>query len=305
MSEDTVEIYPEPPVFNLGKRQRPLARVNPGDRVRFQTTDAGYGAALEQGLDADPQTVHRLNALTGPVFVEGVSPGDALFVEIEQVEVGDQAFVVYVDRWGRQTFDMTGSWIEVFPIVDGKIVLDSTATIPVRPMVGCAGVAPAVNSLSSLSPTAPEGGNMDVRQLEAGARLLLPVAVEGALFALGDLHAAMGTGEPAGAGFECAGSVLVRFEVRKGLRLNGPQIETKDEVLFLGTDPHEHVHAKQRAIEAAWRFLVDECHVAQHRGFAIVSGLLRLEFGGPAGANVVATFNLRDLQTAGVQLPLA
>jgi amidase len=305
MSEETVEIYPEPPVFNLGKRQRPLARVPPGARVRFHTTDAGYRAALEQGLDADPQTVHRLNALTGPVFVEGVSPGDALVVDIEHVEVGVQAFVVYVDRWGRQTFGITRSWVEAFPIVDGEIVLDSTATIPVRPMVGCAGVAPAMNSLSSLSPTAPEGGNMDLRQLEAGARLLLPIAVEGALFALGDLHAAMGTGEPAGAGFECAGSVLVRFEVRKELQLHGPRIETKDEVLFLGTDPHEHIHAKHRAIGAAWRFLVEECDVAEHRAFAIVSGLLRLELGGPAGANVLATFNLRDLRTAGVQLPPA
>jgi amidase len=305
MSEEIVEIYPEPPVFNLGKRQRPLARVSSGDRVRFHTTDAGYRAALEEGLDADPQTIHRLNALTGPVFVEGVSPGDALVIEIEQFEVGDQAYVVYIDRWGRHTFGMAGSWIKAFSIVDDEIQLDSKARIPVRPMVGCAGVAPALNSLSSLSPTAPEGGNMDLRQLEVGTRLMLPVAVVGGLFALGDLHAAMGDGEPAGAGFECAGTVLVRFGIRKDLLLKGPRIETNEVISFLGTDPRELYSAKQRAIEAAWQFLIEECHVEQRRAFAIVSGLLRLEFGGPAGTNVLATFYVQDLRTASVQLPTA
>jgi amidase len=161
-------------------------------------------------------------------------------------------------------------------------------------------VAPLTNSLSSLSPTAPEGGNMDLRQLEAGSRLLLPVRVEGALFALGDLHAAMGTGEPAGAGFECAGSVVVNFDLRKDIQLLGPRIETPTRISFLGTDQHELYAAKQCAIQAAWRYLVDECKIEERRAFTLISGLLRLEFGGPAGANVLASFDWMDLASTGV-----
>jgi amidase len=300
-----IDLYPDQPVFNLGHRARPIARVSAGELIRFYTTDAGYQTALEQGLDADPQLLHRLNALTGPVYVEGAEPGDALVAHIDEIRVGSRAFVVYVDRWARHTFGMDGSWIVAFPIIDGVVVLDEWSSIPVRPMVGCAGVAPASDSLSSLSPTAREGGNMDLRQLESGTRLVLPVAVEGGLFALGDLHAAMGEGEPAGAGFECAGSVLVRFEIRKGSRLSSPRVESARGISFLGSDQHELYVAKQHAIQAAWRFLVDECGSEQHRAFALTSGLLRLEFGGPAGANVLASFDWDDLVSAGVKLPNA
>jgi amidase len=305
MDESVIEVFPEPPVFNLGKNQPPLAYVKTETRVRFHTTDAGYAEALERGLDADPNRIHRLNALTGPVFIEGAEPGDALVVQIDEIDVGSRAFVVYVDRWGRQTYGMNGSWIDEFPIVDGAIELDEVSKIPLRPMIGCAGVAPATNSLSSLSPTAREGGNMDLRQLEAGARLILPIAVVGGLFVLGDLHAAMGAGEPAGAGFECAGSVIVRFELRRGAQHSAPRVETSDAIIFLGSDPRELYVAKQSAIQAAWEFLVQECNLEQHRAFALVSGLLRLDFGGPAGANVLASFRLSDLAAAGAHLPNA
>jgi amidase len=305
VSERMIDVFPNPPVFNLGKRQLPLARVAPGTRVRFHTTDAGYQLAMEQGLDADPQLIHRLNALTGPVFIEGSEPGAALVAHIEEIAVGNRAYVVYVERWGHDTFGMSPSWIEAFPIVDDAILLDETSKIPVKPMVGCAGVAPVTNSLSSLSPTTPEGGNMDLRQLEAGSRLLVPVRVEGGLFALGDLHAAMGIGEPAGAGFECVGNAIVRFEVRRDIRLLGPRIETSTGISFLGADPHELCAAKQCAIQAAWRYLIDEHDIDERRAFALISGLLRVEFGGPAGANVLASFEWTDLASAGVPLPTA
>jgi amidase len=305
MSDREIEIFPDPPVYNLGLRQRPLATVKPGDLVKFHTSDAGYREAIDHGLESDPQLLHRLNALTGPIAVEEAEPGDALEVTIERIKLGDRAYVVYVDRWGRRTFGMEGSWIRGYGIVDNEIVLDERTRIPIRPMIGCAGVAPATNSLSSLSPTKPEGGNMDLRQLEPGSRLMLPIAVEGALFALGDLHAAMGQGEPAGAGFECSGTVSARFAVRKNFHLKSPRIESRSEILFLGIDPGDLWIARQRAIASAWRFLLDECRVDRERAFALVSGLLKLEFGGPAGGNVLAVFNLAELDRAGVEFQSA
>jgi amidase len=295
-----IEIFPDPPVFNLGKHQRPLAHVAPDEPVRFHTTDEGYHEALLRGLDEDPRMLQRLNALTGPVYVDGALPGDALVVHIDQIVLAEFAYVVYIDRWERQTFGMSGSWIEAFPIRDGAVWLSSTSKVAVQPMIGCAGVAPAINSLSSLSPTAREGGNLDIRALGASTRLTLPVAVEGALFVLGDIHAAMGTGEPAGAGFECAGQVDVRFSLRKDLDVIEPRLETTDTLSFVGTDPHDLYAAKRNAIAAAWRFLIRERGLDERTAFALISGSLHLEFGGPAGANVLATFELAALTEAGV-----
>lgn len=305
MDNRVIDVLADPPVYSLGKRHQPLASVSPGDIVRFHTTDLGYKFAMERGLEADPQTIQRLNALTGPVEIVGAHPGDVLETYIAHIELGSPAYVVYIDRWGKQTFGMESSWIRAFQIEGDEIALDNDSRVRVRPMIGCAGVAPSTNTLSSLSPTRAEGGNMDLPQLEAGATLLLPVAVEGGLFALGDLHAAMGKGEPAGAGFECAGVVSVRFAIRKGLRLSAPRIETDDEIMFLGSDPLDLWVAKQRAIESARRFLRDECEVGDARAFSVVSGLLQLELGGPAGGNVLATFKRADLAHAGVRMKTA
>jgi amidase len=296
-----IDVYPEPPVFSLGRRVKPVATVRLGGSCRFHTTDEGYRQALKNGLDSDPSVVQRLNALTGPVIVEGVRAGDTLEVSIEQIELGDVAFAVYVDRWGFSTFGMRGSWIEQFEVAEGNIRLNAERSIRVRPMIGCAGVAPSTNSLSALSPTSPHGGNMDLRQLEVGSRLLLPVAVDGALFALGDLHAAMGQGEPAGAGFECAGTVMVSLGVRPDIQIQTPRIETSNAVYFLGVDRHDLWAARRQAIATAWRFLTEECEVDRHLAFAILSGLLQVEFGGPAGANVLASFRRSDLEQAGVR----
>jgi amidase len=297
-----IELFPNPPVFNLGKSMQPLATVKPGDQCIFHTSDEGYRLALADGLDADPSTIQRLNALTGPVFVEDAHAGEILEIVIEDIEVGDVAYAVYVDRWGIESFGMRGSWIHKFDIFNNQIVIDGNDVIQVRPMIGCAGVAPTSNSLSSLSPTSIHGGNMDVRQLEKGSHLLLPIAIDGALFALGDLHAAMGEGEAAGAGFECAGKVTVQFRIRTDLKLDGPRIETSDEIIFLGVDARELWTARHHAIRSAWKFLRDECRIEDKHAFAVVSGLLDLKFGGPAGANVLASFRRLDLDRAGVNL---
>ncbi len=296
------ELFPNPPVFNLGKHQPPLATVKPGELCRFHTSDQGYRKALEDGFDSEPSTTRQLNALTGPVFVEGAHPGDVLEIVVDEIEVGNVAHTVYVDRWGVETFGMRGSWIRKYRVIDDLIVLDENCVIQARPMIGCAGVAPSTNSLSSLSPTSMHGGNLDLRQLEKGSRLFLPIAVDGALFALGDIHAAMGEGEAAGAGFECAGVVSVRFTIRNDLKIDGPRIETSEEIFFLGVDARDLWLARQQAIRSAWRILREECAIEEQRAFAIVSGLLNLKFGGPAGGNVLASFRRSDLARAGVSL---
>ncbi len=300
MSAEPIVVGPEPPVFSFSRADPARVEVASGDRVRFVTTDAAYRGLNGEALDSGQVSFRRLNVLSGPVAVADAEPGDALAVHIEQIEVGQTAYSPYVARWRARLFGLNRSSVESYPIRDGVVDLGDGRFIRVRPMVGCAGVAPADGELSALSPTGPTGGNMDLVELTGGATLWLPVQVPGALFALGDLHAGMGRGEPTGAGLECAGSAVVRFGVMKGHRLPGPRVVTADRISFVGTDPRETDRAIEGAIQAAWVWLTADRHVAVREALTICSALLDVNMGGPAGANAVASFDRVRLAEAGV-----
>jgi amidase len=191
--------------------------------------------------------------------------------------------------------------VESYPIREGVVDLGQGRTISVRPMIGCAGVAPEEGELSALSPTGPTGGNMDLVELTVGATLWLPVQVSGALCSLGDLHAGMGRGEATGAGLECAGRATVRFEMRKAYALTGPRVETAERIAFVGTDPRETDRAIECAIQAAWAWLTVEHGVPGRAALTLCSALLDVNLGGPAGANAVASFERARLVEASIE----
>jgi amidase len=301
MPTDAIEVGPEHPIYSFNRAHLPRARIAPGDRVRFTTTDEPYQDLTGEALDSGGVSLRRLNALVGPVFMEGAEPGDALVVTIEEIGLGSRAFSPYVARWRTRTFGVPRSSVEQYRIRDGYVELGDGARIAVRPMVGCAGTAPAEGDLSSLSPTGPTGGNMDLVELTAGTALWLPIQVPGALFALGDLHAAMGRGEPTGAGLECAGTVLARFELARNRTLSGPRVDTGAIIAFVGTDPDETDRAIAAAVGAAWTWLTVGRGVEARRALTLCSALLDVNLGGPAGANAVASFEWTRLAAAGVQ----
>jgi amidase len=301
MAAEPVVVGPEPPVFSFSRAHPARVEVASGELVRFVTTDAAYRGLSGEMLDSGQVSFRRLNVLSGPVAVAGAEPGDALAVHVERIEVGQTAYAPYVARWRSRLFGLSRSSVESYPIRDGIVDLGEGRLIRVRPMIGCAGVAPADGEISALSPTGPTGGNMDLVELIEGAALWLPVQVAGALFALGDLHAGMGRGEPTGAGLECAGSVAARLEVVKGQRLPGPRVVTADRISFVGTDPRETDRAIEGAIRAAWLWLTEERKVAARDALTICSALLDVNLGGPAGANAIASFDRVRLAEAGVE----
>ncbi len=122
----------------------------------------------------------------------------------------------------------------IIPIEDGAARIADGVVVPLRPMVGVIGVAPAGAPVPTASPGA-HGGNMDTRLIGAGTVVYLPVAHEGALFAAGDLHAAMGDGEICGTGVEVSGSIALRLDVRSDLRITEPVLETRDLVVTIAS----------------------------------------------------------------------
>jgi amidase len=154
-------------------------------------------------------------------------------------------------------------------------------------MIGCIGVAPAQGTASTFMPAYPFGGNMDLREMEVGTTLYLPVQVAGALLSMGDLHAAMGTQEPTWVSLEAAGSATLRISVAKGMALNYPRLHRDGATYFLGmADSYPAAH--QTALDEAFRYLVDMRGMDEFEAYAYVSATVDMRLGGPAATIVMA-----------------
>jgi acetamidase/formamidase len=210
--------------------------------------------------------------LTGPVYVEGAEPGDVLEVKIQSIDLA-------IDYGYNGCKGVLPENCE--PNVPVRIIpLDRkrmTATfapgivIPLRPFFGSMGVAPAPEAgrLSS-NPPGRHAGNLDNRELVAGSTLFIPVFAHGALFEIGDGHAAQGDGEVDQTAIETSLRARVRLTVRKDLRLSWPRAETPTDYISMATDPDLNV-ATRTAIQEMVDFLVTEKQLTRHMAYQLVS----------------------------------
>jgi amidase len=255
-----------------------------GDRITVETDDAAY-AELEATGDLAAVTA-TINPVTGPVFVEGAHPGDALAVTVHDVTPGPQAWSVYLPGAGALAGPMGPEpFARRIPVTDGRAHLAAGLSLPVAPMIGCLGVAPAHGEASTLVPARPTGGNLDLTEVRAGSTVLLPVEVEGALLSLGDLHAVMAKGEPTLIAIEVAGTATVSLDVVRGLHLRAPRVDTGTEVVCVGLgDPVQAAVAA--ACESLFSYLVDEHGWDRGDAYVVMSAAAHVELGGPAGSHL-------------------
>lgn len=210
--------------FAFDRNVTPVAQANSGDTVIFHCQDCYDGQITHDGMDFARLDVTRTNPVTGPLYIAGAEPGDVLKVEIQRIEIADYGVMCVKDGWGICAVE--GSHCRRFPIRDGKILFDGGLKLPVRPMIGVIGTAPATGTISTQTP-GEHGGNMDICELGEGCTIYLPVAVSGALLSMGDLHGVQGDGESASCAMETSGRVTVRVTVQKAAAdLPTPMIET-------------------------------------------------------------------------------
>ena len=283
--------------FEFRPDVEPVLRVRPGDTVRFETTPVPAERLFAAGRDwAKAVDSQRINAVTGPVFIEGVEPGDAVSVEILEIETLDWGWCFFSPGFGLLANNLREPMIRRVPIQDGRVWLNEALSVPVQPMIGCLGVAPARGASSTLAPPCPWGGNYDLLQVRPGSTVLLPAQVRGGLFSLGDLHAAMGDGEATSVSIECAGAATVRLGVRKGLDLQMPRIETPDRLYTIGLgDRGNYTSARRHACDQLFNYLTEERKLTAEDAYLLFSAAVDLSFGGPAGAVVLASVPLAVL----------
>jgi acetamidase/formamidase len=224
--------------------------------VRIET-ELNIGDVLHDVGDefsADLVKLPYANGATGPIAIEGATPAHAVVCDIEDIELVPPGFTALVPGFGpwvdwirHRDFGVHGRDVDV---QGGEVLWDERTRIPVRPMVGVIGTAPLLEAVSTID-NGPHGGNLDVQEMGPGCRVYLPVAVDGALFYLGDCHAVQGDGELCGIGaIEIRTHTTVRLDLaRRPEGLVWPRIETDD---------HIGAVACARPLEDAFRLAVEE-----------------------------------------------
>ena len=267
---------------------KPALRIASGDIIDVDTLLTSSPMALTRaGVPADKiqESLKNIVAevtgdkrgpgghiLTGPVYVEGAQPGDALEVKILSIDFnidygynGCSGFVPEnCERSLPQkiiNLDKNKMSAEVFP---GIIV-------PFHPFFGSMGVAPApeLGRVSS-NPPGRHAGNLDNKELVVGSSLYIPVFVPGALFFIGDGHAAQGDGEADQTAIETSLRGRVQLTVRKGMKLTWPRAETATDFIAMATDPDLTV-ATKLAIQEMVDFLVETKGLTKHQAYQLTS----------------------------------
>ena len=209
----------------------PALTIAPGESVEFEVKDASNGHLNPSSTAKDLLTLDfaTVNPVTGPVFIDGAEPGDALKVTILELAPSGWGWTGNIPGFGILTDQFPDpalhEWkydaLGMTPAAYGP-----GGRVPLRAFPGTIGVAPAEPGPHSIVPPRNVGGNMDVRDLFAGTELTLPVEVPGALFSVGDTHAAQGDGEVCGTAIESPMSVALKFELMKGAAPKFPIYET-------------------------------------------------------------------------------
>ena len=229
MSTTSIHLVRELVRFGWDNAFNPIASVRSGEELTVDTQDASAG---QIGPTSTVQAVRdldfgRVNPVSGPVFVQGAHPGDVLQVDLLEVEPGAFGWTAQIPGFGLLADEFPDPWLHVWTLDGGKARFRDGIVVPVEPFCGVIGVAPAEPGTHSVVPPRRVGGNMDIRQLGAGATLYLPVEVEGALFGIGDTHAAQGDGEVCGTAVEAAMTVRVRLTIRRDLVIDGPEYDVR------------------------------------------------------------------------------
>jgi amidase len=220
--------------FSFSKSNKEALIIKSGDDVEIETLDCFSNQICLNNDKLESMDWNKLNPVTGPIFIKEALPGDVLEVTIKKIKVADKGVIATGKNLGVLGDIIEGLHFKVVEIKNNKVFFNDKIELSTRPMIGVIGVAPKDGAINCGTPGS-HGGNMDTNLIKEGSKLYLPVFVDGALFALGDLHALMGDGEVGVSGVEVSGKVLVNFKVIKSLTVNNPIIKTKEVIASIAS----------------------------------------------------------------------
>jgi len=209
----------------------PAQKVAPGSTIEFECVDSSGGQLSPDSTVTDIAALDfsKINPVTGPIYVDGAEPGDALKITIEGFKPSGFGWTANIPGFGLLADDFKEPALNLWhydatslaPALYGK-----NARVPLKPFAGTIGNALAEPGLHTVVPPRRVGGNLDIRDLAAGTVLYLPVEVAGALFSVGDTHAAQGDGEVCGTAIESQMNTVLTIDLVKDARLKMPRFTT-------------------------------------------------------------------------------
>ena len=218
----------------------PAYRVSLDEVVIVEMSHGMPGLVTREGVFSEPDPNSVINPQTGPIFIEGIEPGDSLAIDILDIKPGD---------WGY----CSG---RIFDLQDGFALFSTSLKLPLEPMLGCVGVAPDEGTVDTRAP-ADTGGNLDCREVRAGSTIVLKSRVKGALVGMGDAHALQGDGEITGQGIETDAEAIVRFR-----RL--PE-SLSDRPVIIRAESYATLSANKDLEEAAWQATEDMINLVREK----------------------------------------
>jgi acetamidase/formamidase len=251
----------------------PRLEIDPGDTVVFQTRDAadGWYTPTSTPADAAAKPPFRGHPLTGPVRVRGARPGTVLTVEIVDMKPAKSfAYTQIMPGRGLLPDEFRQASVQIWDLSDGRYArVGNRIAVPIEPFPGVMGVALDEPGGHTTNPPRKNGGNMDIKQLTPGTTLFLPVWVDGALFSVGDGHAAQGDGEVCINAVEMAAQVTLRFDLLADRKLPEPRLRTRGPIgTGTNTGPHyattAHGPDLYKSSQQAIRYMIE--HLVEERG---------------------------------------
>jgi len=267
----------------------PRLRIQPGDTVVFETLEASANQVTPQSshevvakLDFSP-----IHPLTGPVYVEGAEPGDGLGVEVIRLKHKGWGWNAVIPGFGLLADDFSNPYLHHYKLGRTHCEFREDILIPYEPFCGVMGVGPKEPGRINTIPPRMNAGNIDIRHLTPGARVLFPVFVPGALFSCGDCHSAQGDGEVNGTGIETPMTVTLRFHVMKGANVPelrfitppGQKLTVADEGGYFVTTAHGPDLFKDA--QQALRYMIDhlssEYHMTREQAYCLCGAAVDLK----------------------------
>ena len=263
----------------------PALTIRSGDTVQFRCRDASDGQITPHSSVADLLRINRdrVHSLTGPVFIEEARTGDVLAVDILDVRHDGWGWSSIVDGLGLLEGRFRKPHLFIWSLEKDCTMSLVPARVRLRPFCGIMGVASAEDGEFRTRPPGPFGGNMDVRDLTRGATLYLPILRPGALFSVGDVHAAQGDGEVCINGIEMPAEVTLRFRVRRDFHLTAPMAETPARKILPASGEWLMIEAHEDPLQAAAAatsrmvdFIADRWKVSPENAYVLCSVTMSL-----------------------------
>ena len=252
-------------IYFLDPAAEPAITIDSGEELLVETWDAFEGLRDPAALDAKALK----GPATGPIYVNGAEPGDALKVEFISIAPKDGAAHMVMPGRGFLEEEFTAGYPTVMAFDGPDVVLPSGLKLPMQPSMGLVATTPTYVQ-NTASDSGPYGGDIDMKELVAGSVIYMPVFVPGGLLAFGDCHAVVGDGAVAGTGAECSADSQIRVTIMKGMVLSSPQALTPEHFVVLAYG-EELAPAMKQAVRAMVDFLVREKGMSPYDAYTLCS----------------------------------